>query len=572
LLTFAGIASYNGIERTEAFQESAASSGRVFCRSLSGRPRVFQRARQASRKMLPSVVRPRSFRPQLEELEARDLLSGSALPAASSPPAPVPAAAQSTPASTTPAPTGVAQPDVVLQPSSASPNAGGGTVSYTPAQIRQAYGINQVNATGAGQTIAIVDAYYDPTVASDLATFDAQFGLSAPPSFQQVQMNGVTQTDSGWAMETSLDIEWAHAIAPQANLLLVEAPSNSFTDLLSAVSYAAAQPGVVAVSMSWGGSEFQGESSSDSTFTTPSGHIGGSNLPGSVTFIASSGDSGAGTEYPSVSPNVLTVGGTTLTLTGSGTYVSETAWSGSGGGVSQYEGEPSYQLGVQNSGFRTTPDVAYNADPNTGFLVYDSNTLPNGASGGWIDVGGTSAGAPQWAGLVALADQLRAENGEGSLGNLPAAVYTLPASDFHDITSGSNGYPATPGYDLVTGRGSPIANLLVPGLAGTSPTGGDGGGGSSSGGSSSGGSSSTSSTSSTSSSASNSGSFNSSQLGFDALLVVYGLETGDYALLSFGLSDYQNMLHSLSGSTQAQAQNQFLQDANADFFFLGGMV
>jgi subtilase family serine protease len=345
----------------------------------------------------------------------------------------------------------------------------GGPVAYTPTQIRLAYGINQTSATGAGQTIAIVDAYHDPNITSDAATFNTKYGLQqfggTGPSLTVHPMASGIKTDSGWAGETSLDVEWAHAVAPGANILLVEAPSATYSSLLSAVSYAASQPGVVAVSMSWGGSEFASESAYDTTFTTPSGHIGGSGKPGGVTFTASSGDNGAwfGPLYPSVSPNVLAVGGTSLYLNSNGTYRSESGWSGSGGGFSSYESEPPYQKGVQNSGARTTPDVSYNANPNTGFMIYD--TVPYQGHSGFFPVGGTSAGAPQWAGIMALTDEVRAANGKGSLGNAQSAVYNLPSSDFHDVTSGSNGYSATPGYDLVTGLGSPIVNKVVADLA-----------------------------------------------------------------------------------------------------------
>jgi subtilase family serine protease len=184
--------------------------------------------------------------------------------------------------------------------------------------------------------------------------------------------------------------------------------------------------------------------------------------------VAASGDNGAGTLYPSASPNVLTVGGTTLNLTTSGTIISESGWSGSGGGYSSVEGEPSYQssAGISDpSGKRGVPDVAYDADPNTGYYVYDSNYY--GLGGLWA-VGGTSAGAPQWAALVAIADQGRRLAGNVSL---DGASQTLPAlyqhpADFHDITSGSNGaYSAHSGWDPVTGLGSPIANKLIPDLA-----------------------------------------------------------------------------------------------------------
>jgi hypothetical protein len=335
---------------------------------------------------------------------------------------------------------------------------------HTPAQIAQAYGFNQVafsngvKGNGAGQTIAIVDAYADPNIASDLQRFDAQFGLAAPASFTQLVQPGAT-TNSGWALETALDVEWAHAMAPQANIVLVEANNSSLSSLLSAVNYARKLASVSVVSMSWGAGEFASETAYDSYFTTPAGHIG-------ITFVASSGDSGAGTTWPSVSPNVLAVGGTTLTTSASGMYSSEAAWSGSGGGVSIFETAPGYQTSVENTGKRTTPDVAYDANPNTGFAVYDS--VAYAGQNGWFEVGGTSAGAPQWAALIAIADQGRAISGLGSLSNAQSALYTLPTSDFHDITSGSNGSSAAAGYDLVTGRGTPVVTSIVQALGGGS--------------------------------------------------------------------------------------------------------
>ena len=155
--------------------------------------------------------------------------------------------------------------------------------------------------TGAGQTIAIVDAYNDPNIKSDLQVFDNQFGIAAPPSFNVVNQTGganLPAADAGWSMEIALDVEWAHAIAPGANILLVEANSSSINDLVGAVNYARQAPGVTTVSMSWGGSEFAGESTYDSYFTTPAGHAG-------VSFVAASGDSGGSGEWPAVSPNVL---------------------------------------------------------------------------------------------------------------------------------------------------------------------------------------------------------------------------------------------------------------------------
>ena len=197
-----------------------------------------------------------------------------------------------------------------------------------------------------------------------------------------------------------------------------------------------------------------------------------------MTYVASSGDSGHGMGRCILRslPMSSSVGGTTLTLNSNGTLQSGTGWSGSTGGFSgtdmnfwDYEAAPSYQVAAQQSvglnyGVRTTPDVSFNADPNTGVAVYDS--VSYSGESGWFEVGGTSAAAPAWAGLVAIADQGLATGGKGTLSSTQTLtdLYSLPSSDFNDITSGNNGYSATHGYDLVTGLGSPKANLLVAGL------------------------------------------------------------------------------------------------------------
>jgi subtilase family serine protease len=376
---------------------------------------------------------------------------------------------------------------ITVQPavqSSAQPDAGS-TVpagAFTPAQIRTAYGFNAISATGAGQTIAIIEAFNDPTLASDLNTFDSQFGLttsgrslaslfgSSSSFLTQVSQTGSTSalpsTDAGWALETSLDVEWAHAIAPAAKILVVEANSSNLSDLLGAVNFARNQSAVSVVSMSWGSSEIRGETAYDSFFTTPAGHAG-------ITFVASSGDDGGGQgpDWPAVSPNVVSVGGTSLTInSSSNTYTSETAWLNSGGGISRYEPEPAYQRRAQSTGARTTPDVAYNANPSNGYAVYDSTAFQG--QSGWFQVGGTSAGAPQVASMMALIDQSL------SRGSLDGASQTLPifygvaassASSFyfHDVTTGNSfRWLATPGYDGVTGLGSPIANAWVQAAVG----------------------------------------------------------------------------------------------------------
>jgi subtilase family serine protease len=359
----------------------------------------------------------------------------------------------------------------VVNSSDTAPMGGPGQPGgFSPQQISQAYGFNQIyfnNGTikgdGRGQTIAIVDPYSQPNIVHDLAVFDSTYGIAAPPNFTVVNQNGGTTlptADRTWGMEESLDVEWAHAMAPGANILLVESDSNSWSDLMTAVNYARNRPGVSVVSMSWGSPEWSTERAYDGYFTTPSGHNG-------ITFVAASGDGGSSGAplYPATSPNVLAVGGTQLGLLNNLNYGSETAWSGSGGGLSAYVGQPGYQKGIvtQTGSQRASPDVAYNAATASPYAVYDSYPY-----GGWITVAGTSAGAPQWAALLAIANQGRALDGLGTLDGgkqtLPA-LYKLPGSDFHDITAGSNGaYSAGPGYDQVTGRGSPIANKVVPDL------------------------------------------------------------------------------------------------------------
>ncbi|HEV3082071.1 MAG TPA: DUF4214 domain-containing protein [Gemmataceae bacterium] len=339
---------------------------------------------------------------------------------------------------------------------------------YTPSQMLTAYGFSTLGIAqpGLGQTIAIVEAFQEPQIKSDVATFDAKFNL--PALNLSVVNDGATATDptGGWQQETALDVEWAHAIAPYANIILVQAANDSVNGLgvpvalLHAATVAAGQANVHVVSMSWGFDEFSSETLFDADFAVPG-----------VIFVAASGDNGAPPEWPGVSPNVLAVGGTTLQISASGAYVSEIGWGhgshspsdgGSGGGVSAFEPEPLYQNSAQGSGRRANPDVAYDGDPNTGVAVYDST------NGGWAVLGGTSAGTPQWAALVTLADQLGAAANpvQAPLNSVQtlAALYQEPA-DFHDIVSGNNGLAAGPGYDPVTGLGTPQADLLVPVLA-----------------------------------------------------------------------------------------------------------
>ncbi|MGO9302068.1 MAG: InlB B-repeat-containing protein, partial [Acidimicrobiales bacterium] len=351
----------------------------------------------------------------------------------------------------------------VLQPSGAAPDTASPT-GLSPSTIEGVYGYTSASTAGSGQTIALVDAYDDPDAASDLNEFSAQYGLpsectggSSPPScfeFDKVNQTGgskLPSSDSGWDLEISLDIEWAHALAPAANILLVEAASNNTSDLLAAEQYAA--DNAKYVSNSWGATEFAGETSSDSYFTQPG-----------VSYFASSGDKGGVVDWPSSSPDVISVGGTSLTFTSGGSLAGEAAWSGGGGGCSSYETANTYQStgGVNCHGMRATPDLALDANPSSGVSVYDSMSY-DGASGWWT-VGGTSAATPMVAAEAAVAGaDVNAEYVYASPANIP----------FRDVTSGSNGYPASTGYDLATGLGAWSYTPGAPtGLTTTSASGG----------------------------------------------------------------------------------------------------
>jgi len=330
---------------------------------------------------------------------------------------------------------------------------------YTPQQMRHAYGVDQIANQGAGQIIGIVDAYDYASVESDLAVFTTQFSLPACTKtngcLTVVYATGTKPPpNKGWSGETSLDVQWAHAIAPQAKILLVEAPDGKTKSLLEAVPVAV-QHGATTVNMSWGtNNEQPNEQQMDPLYFNNS----------SVTYINASGDSGINLfGYPGASPLVVGAGGTRLELDSNGNILGEIGWIGSGGGESVYFAEPAYQLGAQSSGKRGVPDVAYNGAAVTGVPVYDSE------DGNWGQVGGTSAASPQWCAIVAIANSLRAGMGKGTIGtNFLKVVYANPSA-FHDITQGSNGKcgaecEAGPGYDFVTGLGSPMAPQVVDAL------------------------------------------------------------------------------------------------------------
>lgn len=377
------------------------------------------------------------------------------------------------------------------------PMAGSGTVvTYTPAQIRAAYGLSTVGSTvtglsaaqaanlGAGQTIYIVDAYHNPNTVAELTAFNQKFGLptcttksaslplpaasTAGCELVIAYANGsaglnsaAPAYNSGWATEIALDVQWAHAIAPMARIVLIEAIDASLNNLTSAVRLANAMgPGVV--SMSFGAVEGSWVSSLDSTFT-------GSKM----LYLAATGDYGTQVNWPSVSPNVIAVGGTSLSYSGTGSRT-ENGWSNTGGGTSAYVATPSYQSsavpGMGNRGRRAVADVGFNADPNTGQYVA---TIANGSTTvNWLSGGGTSISAPQWAGIMAIANANLVKNGKSVLSSAHSLLYTQIATNatsyasaFADVKSGSNGScstcSATTGYDQLVGLGTPnVANLV----------------------------------------------------------------------------------------------------------------
>jgi subtilase family serine protease len=333
----------------------------------------------------------------------------------------------------------------ILAPAAQSAATVTSPTGLSPATIKSVYGYTSSSSAGAGETIALVDAYNDPSAASDLNKFSAQYGLpsvctggATPPScfdFSQVNQTGgssLPATNASWDLEISLDIEWAHAIAPGASILLVEATSNAFANLLAAESYAAAHANYV--SNSWGSSEFAGESSDDSYFTRAG-----------VSYFAAAGDTASSVLWPSASPDVISVGGTSLTFTTGGSLAQESAWSGGGGGCSSNESASVSQStgSVSCAGKRATPDLSLDADPNSGASVYDS--VSYSGQSGWWTVGGTSASTV----LVAADAAVAGADVNASY------VYAAPAKiPFRDIILGSNGHPALTGYDLATGLGS----------------------------------------------------------------------------------------------------------------------
>jgi subtilase family serine protease len=338
----------------------------------------------------------------------------------------------------------------VVTNANGAPKAVSAPQGYGPAQFRGAYGLPATASTA--QTIAIVDAYDDPNIAGDLNAYSSQFGLplcnTANPCFRKVNQSGnagpYPQANSGWALEIALDVEVAHAVCPNCKILLVEASSNSLSNLAAAVN-TAAKLGATEISNSYGGSEYSSEVS-DSAY----------NHPGIAVTVAS-GDNGYGSfGFPAASPNVIAVGGTTLTLGAGNTYGNESVWGGAGSGCSLYVTAPAWQSFLSAcGGKRGTADVAADASPSTGAAVYDSVRY-QGRSG-WFQVGGTSLSSPLVAAVYALAGGLpeKTSAASGLYGHLG------DSTTLHDVTSGSNGTcsaimcKGAVGYDGPTGVGTP---------------------------------------------------------------------------------------------------------------------
>lgn len=380
---------------------------------------------------------------------------------------------------------------------------------YGPDQIRAAYGVQTVldnDTSGKGRTIVIVDAFGSPRVALDLKVFDRTWGLP-DPTLKVYTPFGIDPTDPGnafgWGVETDLDVQWSHVIAPAATIALVVAKSNNDADINNAIKYAVDNNLGDVISMSFG----EGETCMSSTDLANQHAIFEAAEQKNITLLAASGDQGSAqpacdgsdsfflsASTPASDPDVTSVGGTNLFADGvSGAYQSETTWNetaifgpaASGGGNSVLFTRPAYQAPVvATDAARAVPDVAYNAGINGGVIVRafcpaDPNVCGAGDSV-FFRVGGTSAGSPQWAGLVALADAMARKR----VGDIHKTLYTLGSGAnasqyFHDITTGNNtlifigpgtgtpvpGFDAVPGYDRATGLGTPIANTLVPAIA-----------------------------------------------------------------------------------------------------------
>ena len=368
-----------------------------------------------------------------------------------------------------------------------------------PAQVRAAYGVDTLlrrGITGKGRTIAIIVSFGSPTIRSDLKAFDRAFGLPDPQLDILAPLGTKHPRNSGWVGETTLDVEWAHAIAPGARLVVLESPVDEtegvqgMPQFLALERYAVNHHLADVLSQSWSATEDTLFDKAGRAIVAQFHRFYADAAARGITAVTGSGDDGAGgpdlsvqhlypypvVGYPASDPLVLAVGGTRLLVDRSGRVSGETTWSGSGGGVSKLFKEPAYQKGQPAAiqkllhGQRGVPDVAYNAALESPVLIYQQ--------GHWALTGGTSAGAPQWSGLIALADSLAGHD----LGAVNPALYRLAASsryhvDLRDITTGAISAPAHDGngvhgtafhalvgWDAATGLGSPRAATLLPDL------------------------------------------------------------------------------------------------------------
>jgi len=369
-----------------------------------------------------------------------------------------------------------------------------------PVQVRRFYNLQDVKNMGEGQTIALIGSHHDPVLEHDLAVFSQRFGLPLcavkSGCLQQIDIpdtKGENGPEDGHYsyLEETMDVEWAHAIAPKAKLMLVEGPRSTWENYLAGVE-AAVKAGATVVSLSLAEPQ---RADHIKMYLDGNKHF----LDTRASYVASGGDHAHTARWPASSPDVVGVGGTTIKTDETGKRLGETAWKsrpagdryvGTGGGISLAETEPQAQIayGIPNDPkqMRGTPDVGYYASSRTPLAVYDSNSSKSGESG-WRQGGGTSAGAPQWAGLIAVANSMRAAEGKAPLSKFEgksfgkgtlAALYTVakttPAA-FYDITEGSNRWgdkdpcgfecEAGPGYDYLTGLGSPNGAVLLDALA-----------------------------------------------------------------------------------------------------------
>ena len=388
--------------------------------------------------------------------------------------------------------------DAIVIPTPSQCVATYGATCYTPALIRSAYDVPS-SLSGAGETIVVVDAYGSPTIRNDLSMFDQEFDLPDPtlnivypggaPPFNPKQ-----PVESSWAFETSLDVEWAHAIAPSATIDLVIAPSQQGSVVDAAEAYAVSHHLGQVMSLSYGYPEAMIGGNGNRFQQAQAHQVYVAAAQAGISVFAAAGDSGAGNGFatpnglfPASDPLVTGVGGTDLFMTAAGAYTDETVWNDAddcpfgctGGAIGATGGAPSFlfpapawQVGLTGQQARTVADVAYNASDYTGILIYASFAgIIDGP--GFYFTGGTSEGAPQWAGIAALADQAAGH----PLGDLNPALYAIGANpteyaaDFHDITVGDDaflglGFSAGPGYDMPTGLGSPDVANLISTLAG----------------------------------------------------------------------------------------------------------